>query len=166
MRIFTSALLLILSSALLTPTALAWDPGFGPGPGACIDGVTADECWPGGDVCFYGGSRTAPVCKDVPCRQECISLSYCVFFKGDACRGYLACVGNLCVVDPCYTTMCFAAPAADPNVVPVGACAKENGCWGQHDVCVSAFSWVPQCADVPRPCEHPYFECASPIRPS
>lgn len=119
-------LLLTLPAALaLVPTASAARE-LPPLVGVCVDDVTSERCFRDGWICV-GFSYQVPQCVhriDIACTEIC---------------------------SPCTDIACELS--AQGPVVPVGVCvAKESdeyGCFRDSDVCVSAFSWVPQCADVP-----------------
>lgn len=81
----------------------------------------------------------------------------------DGCyRNAWICVGFSYQIPACVDPI---EVSAAPPSLPVAVCAKENACFGGNDVCFSAFSWVPQCAQIPYPCESPYFACTGPVVP-
>jgi hypothetical protein len=90
-------LALLLAAGLvaffLIPTAAATDPLVT----ACLKD---NGCSGGHDVCVYG-FHWVPQCADLP------EKSQVCYVPQQSCVGHLVCYKDVCVPDPCYTTMCF-----------------------------------------------------------
>lgn len=89
---------LLLSAGLiaffLVPTAAAIEPLP---VSACVND---NGCSGGHDVCVYGFSWV-PQCADLP------EKSHVCYIPQQSCVGHLVCYKDICIPDPCYTTMCF-----------------------------------------------------------
>jgi hypothetical protein len=67
---------------------------------------------------LYDDSCASTLCV-VPTPQTgfCTTRSVCVVGE-TRCIGHLACVGNVCVPDPCYTTACTASGSQAYSLAP------------------------------------------------
>jgi hypothetical protein len=93
------------------------DPSFGPLVGVCVAGVTSQTCYGFHDACVQF-SQEVPFCVDVP--DVIYSPRACLQGVRDCASGDWACVGSICMMQPCQ----YCVPLqADPVCL---VAAEEN----------------------------------------